>query len=86
MGAKAGNPATSAARAAHYRSFRDDRARQAMAAMGVDTSRDPVYPDLAFSLPAPDGIAAVPGAVGVGVMEYSGGNDDRRRAGESGRR
>ena len=73
---------TSAARAAHYRSFRDERARAAMDEMGVDTSRDPVYPDLAFSLLIPDGIAAGPGAVGVGVMEYSGGNDDRPRAGE----
>jgi polysaccharide pyruvyl transferase WcaK-like protein len=73
---------TSAARGAHYRSFRDDRARDALREMGVDTTRDPVYPDLAFSLPVPAGVPRVPGAVGVGVMEYSGGNDDRRRAAE----
>jgi polysaccharide pyruvyl transferase WcaK-like protein len=69
-----------AARKAHYRSFRDTRAREAMRQMGVDTARDPVYPDLAFSLPAPSGVPDVPGTVGVGVMEYSGSNDDRRRA------
>jgi polysaccharide pyruvyl transferase WcaK-like protein len=73
---------TSGAREAYYRSFRDDRARDAMAEMGVDTTRDPVYPDLAFSLPIPAEIPGVPGAVGVGVMEYSGGNDDRHRAAE----
>jgi polysaccharide pyruvyl transferase WcaK-like protein len=73
---------TSGAREAYYRSFRDDRARDAMAEMGVDTTRDPVYPDLAFSLPIPAEVPRVPGAVGVGVMEYSGSNDDRRRAAE----
>ena len=71
-----------AARRAHYRSFRDPRAREAMRTMGVDTAGDPVYPDLAFSLPEPAGVRVVPGAVGVGVMEYSGSNDDRHRADE----
>jgi polysaccharide pyruvyl transferase WcaK-like protein len=71
-----------AGRKAHYRSFRDERAKAAMREMGVDTSGDPVYPDLAFSLPDPAGIPRVPGAVGVGIMEYSGGNDDRHRADE----
>jgi polysaccharide pyruvyl transferase WcaK-like protein len=71
-----------AARQARYRSFRDTRARAAMREMGVDTTGDQVYPDLAFSLPVPTTIPVVPGAVGVGVMEYSGGNDDRHRADE----
>jgi polysaccharide pyruvyl transferase WcaK-like protein len=71
-----------AARKAHYRSFRDTRARAAMGEMGVDTTGDPVYPDLAFSLPVPTAVLDIPGPVGVGVMEYSGGNDDRRRADE----
>lgn len=71
---------TSAARLAHYRSFRDTFSRDAMRQMGLDTSGDAVYPDLVFSLPAPDGDPGVPGTVGVGVMDYSGGNDDRRRA------
>lgn len=61
---------------AAYRSYRDEISRDAMRAMGVDTSRDEVYPDLAFSLPVPDAERA-PGTVGVGVMAYYGGNDDR---------
>jgi polysaccharide pyruvyl transferase WcaK-like protein len=71
---------THAARLAHYRSFRDTAARDAMRQMGLDTAGDAVYPDLAFSLPAPAGEAEIPGAVGVGLMDYSGGNDDRSRA------
>jgi len=45
-----------------------------MRAMGVDTSADQVYPDLAFSLPTP-AAGGKPGTVGVGVMAYYGGND-----------
>uniref|UniRef100_UPI001ABFE398 polysaccharide pyruvyl transferase family protein n=1 Tax=Streptomyces africanus TaxID=231024 RepID=UPI001ABFE398 len=41
------------ARLAAYRSYRDVQSRDAMRAMGVDTTRDAVYPDLAFSLPTP---------------------------------
>ncbi|MFF7992610.1 polysaccharide pyruvyl transferase family protein [Kitasatospora xanthocidica] len=41
------------ARLAAYRSYRDAPSRDAMRAMGVDTARDEVYPDLAFSLPTP---------------------------------
>ena len=73
---------TTAARLAHYRSFRDAGARDAMRRMGVDTSGDPVYPDLAFALPTPRGESGAAGTVGVGVMEYSGGNEDRRQADE----
>lgn len=72
---------THAARLAHYRSFRDDLSREAMRRMGVDISADHVYPDLAFALPAPASGAST-GAVGVGVMAYYGGNDDRARADE----
>lgn len=67
---------TRAARWAAYRSYRDEPSREAMAAMGVDVSRDEVYPDLAFALPVPDA-APLAGTVGVGVMAYHGGNDDR---------
>lgn len=70
-----------AARLAHYRSFRDAMSRDAMRAMGVHTSRDEVYPDLVFSLPEPTE-PAEHGTVGVGVMDFHGGNDDRRRAEE----
>lgn len=66
-------------RLAAYRSYRDDISRDAMRAMGVDTSADHVYPDLAFSLPTPDADGK-PGTVGVGVMAYYGGNDDRAEA------
>ncbi|MEU6235137.1 polysaccharide pyruvyl transferase family protein [Kitasatospora sp. NPDC047058] len=83
------------ARLAAYRSYRDAPSRDAMRAMGVDTSRDEVYPDLAFSLPSPPageplgpaGRAGPPtGTVCVGVMAFHGSNDDRARAGEIHRR
>jgi polysaccharide pyruvyl transferase WcaK-like protein len=71
----------SAARLAHYRSFRDALSRDAMGAMGVDTSRDDIYPDLVFALPAPSATAE-PGSVGVGVMDFHGSTDDRKDADE----
>ncbi|WP_155055750.1 polysaccharide pyruvyl transferase family protein [Streptomyces blattellae] len=76
------------ARLAAYRSYRDTLSRDAMRAMGVDTARDEVYPDLAFALPAPPASASSdsPGAVCVGVMDFHGGNDDRARAEEIHRR
>lgn len=73
---------TGAARLAHYRSYRDELSRDAMRTMGVDVSSDEVYPDLAFALPEPATGAVVAGSVGVGVMDYHGGDDDRVRAGE----
>jgi polysaccharide pyruvyl transferase WcaK-like protein len=73
---------TTAARLAHYRSYRDTLSRDAMRRMGLDVPDDAVYPDLAFSLPTPRGDPGVPGAVGVGVMDFSGGNQDRRQADE----
>ncbi|MFH8386663.1 polysaccharide pyruvyl transferase family protein [Kitasatospora sp. NPDC018058] len=79
------------ARLAAYRSYRDALSRDAMRAMGVDTARDEVYPDLAFALPTPTTppVAApsdTPGTVCVGVMDFHGGNDDRARAEEIHRR
>ncbi|WP_217142017.1 polysaccharide pyruvyl transferase family protein [Streptomyces sp. AC627_RSS907] len=77
------------ARLAAYRSYRDDLSRDAMRAMGVDTARDEVHPDLAFALPAPPAAsepAGEPGLVCVGVMDFHGGNDDRARAEEIHRR
>jgi polysaccharide pyruvyl transferase WcaK-like protein len=71
---------TWAARLAYYRSFRDAFSKDAMRRMGVDTAADGVYPDLAFSLSVPYGVSAVAGAVGLGVMDYHGGNDDRQQA------
>ncbi|MFF2024966.1 polysaccharide pyruvyl transferase family protein [Streptomyces sp. NPDC058171] len=80
------------ARLAAYRSYRDAPSRDAMRAMGVDTARDEVYPDLAFALPTPpddhpaDADADRPRPVCVGVMAFHGGNDDRARAEEIHRR
>ena len=88
VGASAiGQPATrwlfkTAARLAFYRSFRDAQSRDLMLQQGVDTSGDQVYPDLAFGVPTPPVLSGDPQTVGVGVMDYYGGNDDRPRADE----
>ncbi|NUU21145.1 MAG: hypothetical protein HOV68_06460 [Streptomycetaceae bacterium] len=77
------------ARLAAYRSYRDTMSRDAMRAMGVDTARDEVHPDLAFALPTPRASAPSDkpgGLVCVGVMDFHGGNDDRDRAEEIHRR
>ncbi|MFE6774544.1 polysaccharide pyruvyl transferase family protein [Streptomyces sp. NPDC057702] len=79
-----------AARWADYRSYRDEPSREAMRAMGVESARDEVYPDLAFALPTPrppaSAPAGAPGTVCVGVMAFHGGDDDRARAEEIHRR
>ena len=38
---------------ADYRSFRDDASRDYLTGIGFQVERDPVYPDLVFSLPEP---------------------------------
>ncbi|OXM53935.1 polysaccharide pyruvyl transferase family protein [Amycolatopsis alba] len=68
-----------AGRLASFRSYRDEPSRDAMREMGVDVTNDRVYPDLAFALPAPSE-PVLPRSVGVGVMAYHGGNEDRARA------
>ncbi|MFD5094539.1 polysaccharide pyruvyl transferase family protein [Amycolatopsis thailandensis] len=70
-----------AGRLASFRSYRDEPSREAMRAMGVDVTNDRVYPDLAFALHAPSE-PVLPRSVGVGVMAYHGGNEDRARAGD----
>ncbi|MGV9294369.1 polysaccharide pyruvyl transferase family protein [Amycolatopsis sp. NPDC003676] len=70
-----------ASQLAAYRSFRDELSRSAMADMGVRVTNDRVYPDLAFALPTPAAVED-PRAVGIGVMAYYGGNDDRARGDE----
>jgi polysaccharide pyruvyl transferase WcaK-like protein len=74
---------TGAARLAFYRSYRDALSRDAMRRQGLDAVDDRVYPDLAFGLAgAPTGPGDA-GIVGIGLMDYSGNNeDDRGRAGE----
>ncbi|MGW1064881.1 polysaccharide pyruvyl transferase family protein [Streptomyces aureus] len=76
------------ARLAAYRSYRDAPSRDAIRGMGVDTARDEVYPDVAFSLPAPSAgpPSDPPGPVCVGVMAFHGSDDDRARAEEIHRR
>jgi polysaccharide pyruvyl transferase WcaK-like protein len=71
-----------AARLAHYRSFRDLPSQEAVRTNLARAANDPVYPDLVFSLPSPEGGSDPRGRVGVGVMAYYGGNDDRARAAE----
>jgi polysaccharide pyruvyl transferase WcaK-like protein len=68
------------ARLASYRSYRDAYSRDAMRQRGIDTSADRVFPDLVFGIPTPPYEPGDPQLVGVGVMAYYGGNDDRSRA------
>jgi polysaccharide pyruvyl transferase WcaK-like protein len=49
---------------------------------GVRAGHDPLYPDLAFGVPLPPYDAGDPDTVGIGVMDYSGSNEDRGRAGD----
>ena len=53
-----------------------------MTRRGVDTSKDAVYPDLVFGIPAPPYDPGDPQTVGIGVMAYYGTNDDRDRSDE----
>lgn len=74
----------SALRFADYVSYRDQRSRAYMAGIGRDVSRDCIFPDLAFSLPAPRAADQPPEArslnVGIGVMAYNGWTGRDRRA------
>jgi polysaccharide pyruvyl transferase WcaK-like protein len=63
-------------RLAHFVSFRDRTSAEVVRAMGVQGPLRPVYPDLAFSLPTPDGHATRAGHVAIGVMAYYGKADD----------
>jgi polysaccharide pyruvyl transferase WcaK-like protein len=65
---------------ARHRSYRDQSSKDFLTRLGIDTSRDAVLPDLAFSLAAPNGATApqgdAPTTVGVGVMAYYGWHPD----------
>ncbi|WP_168201345.1 polysaccharide pyruvyl transferase family protein [Qingshengfaniella alkalisoli] len=63
---------TRAAKLSTYRSYRDDRSRSFMSSIGVKVSNDPVYPDLAFSLPSPESVTAGPPTICLGLMTYCG--------------
>ena len=68
------------ARLASYRSYRDAYSRDVMRQRGIDMPSDRVFPDLVFGIPTPPYQPGDPRLVGVGVMAYYGGNDDRSRA------
>ena len=60
---------------ADYRSFRDHQSRTRLEKLGFDTSRDRVFPDLAFSLPRPllppcGNRRGPKRVIGLGVMKY----------------
>ncbi|MEQ1649755.1 MAG: polysaccharide pyruvyl transferase family protein [Hyphomicrobiaceae bacterium] len=73
----------SAARAASYRSYRDQPSRALMEHLGLKAAGDAVYPDLAFALPVPvtAGLRAQTEGrtVGIGVMKYYGHHNDPAR-------
>jgi polysaccharide pyruvyl transferase WcaK-like protein len=65
----------SALLAADYKSYRDEYSKSRLADLGLETARDRVFPDLAFSLPGRLFAAARRGerkkpVVGVGVINY----------------
>jgi len=63
-----------AARMAHYRSFRDGNSRRYLANFGIDTRYDHLTPDVVFNLPTPSINKAQDGSftIGLGVMDYHG--------------
>ena len=71
----------SAARLADFRSFRDTVSKEYMQTIGLDVRDDPIFPDIAFQLPAPQTECRSmdrggPLTVGVGVMTYFGWRQD----------
>ena len=77
-----------AARAAHYRSYRDTVSKAFMESIGFDARNDPIYPDLAFALPAAAASRKPAGAdrpltIGVGIMTYQGWRNDPARGAET---
>jgi polysaccharide pyruvyl transferase WcaK-like protein len=64
-----------ALRLADFRSYRDLQSRERLRRAGFSSERDPVFPDLAFSLPEAEvrrPSAPHPPAVGVGLYAYRG--------------
>jgi polysaccharide pyruvyl transferase WcaK-like protein len=62
---------------ADYRSYRDISSMEYLKSIGFRADKDPVYPDLAFSLPVtmisdPNTARTCRSVVGLGVMEYAG--------------
>lgn len=67
---------------AAYRSYRDQNSWESMRDRGHDVSKDRVFPDLVFGVPTPPYEPGDPKVVGLGVMNYFGGNNDKDRADE----
>jgi polysaccharide pyruvyl transferase WcaK-like protein len=68
-----------ALRLATYRSYRDSFSKNAAAAMAVDTTEDPVYPDICFALDRPQRESpdwSAEQRIGLGVMAYFGDDPD----------
>jgi polysaccharide pyruvyl transferase WcaK-like protein len=70
-----------------YRSYRDQLSKDFMASLGLDVRRDPVYPDLVFSLPVTKwqnggSRNGKPPSVALGLIAYQGWGDQPERAGE----
>jgi len=62
---------------ADFRSYRDSSTMQCLERIGFPADRDPIYPDLVFSLPEaliphPNSERTARPIVGLGVMEYAG--------------
>jgi polysaccharide pyruvyl transferase WcaK-like protein len=68
---------TKAAGMATSRSYRDAASLQVMRDRGIFDPRDHVAPDMVFGYPIAHPCAGDPKLVGVGVMAYGGGSDDR---------
>jgi polysaccharide pyruvyl transferase WcaK-like protein len=67
-----------AARLAFYRSYRDEVSGEVMREVGSFAKDDPVYADMVFSYPVPSESPCDPGTIGIGIMAFFGGTDDRR--------
>jgi polysaccharide pyruvyl transferase WcaK-like protein len=75
-----------AASLADYRSYRDRFSKAYLKGIGFDSGRDPIYPDLAFSLPPKARPPASRGerpVVGLGLMDYYGTTGSPRRGEEA---
>ena len=73
-----------ALRMAQYRSYRDQAAFDYLHSVGFDTTGDPLYPDLVFSLPLELAAAgkkstSQPKVVGLGLINYYGWRHDPQR-------
>jgi polysaccharide pyruvyl transferase WcaK-like protein len=74
---------------ADYRSFRDAKSKEFLQGIGIDVNHDPVYPDLAYSLPLTEMQYSVADerarhVIGVGLLDYSGQGHRVRGGGEHG--